>query len=84
MRSRMSKFTALILAVVALVGLTVNGQRQGKVQWEYKMLYIPETVREEESVRILNELGAQGWEAYSVNQNGLDMTSGQYHFKRMK
>ena len=48
------------------------------------MVFIPEKTSEADANKILNEFGAEGWEAYAVNQNGLDVTTGQYFFKRQK
>ena len=69
--------SALLFALLLLVGLSTFGQRknQPKVTWEYKRAGHASNTGEPE----LNQLGAQGWELVSVNEDAT-----VFYLKRQK
>ena len=83
----------LLIAVAAtilcgLIGLTVFGQRpqrEPRVNWEYKVVYVPGVRNMSE--KTMNELGFQGWELVTfqaINNEGGTIGAGNYFFKRAR
>jgi hypothetical protein len=69
--------SGLLLALLLLVGWSTFAQRksQPKVTWEYKRAGHASNTGEPE----LNQLGAQGWELVSVNEDAT-----VFYLKRQK
>jgi hypothetical protein len=59
--------SALVIALLLVVGLSTFGQKknQPKIIWEYKVTGSPGSTEQ-----TLNQLGLQGWELVSVDQDG--------------
>ena len=72
----------IVLTLLGLVGWTASGQRRKVSQdmWEYRIVYT------NDPEKILNELGAQGWELVTVQpiQDEYKGCSGAYYLKRAK
>ncbi len=70
MRSKLT-ITLLIVALVSVVAWNVQSQtnKPGNVMYRYQVIYDPtETSGQDEGLKKLNELGAQGWEIVGASQ----------------
>ena len=84
MRSRMIAASVTVLLTLFAAGITLGWiQNDPKKTWEYKHLDLSSSADQPQYGRILNELGAGGWELVAVDR---EQTGGRVHFflKRAK
>jgi len=84
----MKSKTHWILILVATIcfcvfGWIQRGQSSSSPAWEYKIMQFGPTIPQDRE-RMLNELGAQGWELALFQNDGGQTGSGYYYFKRAK
>jgi hypothetical protein len=75
--------TLVIVVFICFFGWTQQGRGSSKPLWEYKVIPSPSTYPEKE--KLLNELGAEGWELVQhQSPNDIDHTGNLFYLKRAK
>lgn len=72
----------LVVVALSIAAWTVQAQKQNaaRQQWEYKVI----NIYQNNADKILDDLGAEGWELVAVQPSSDATAKGLYHFKRQK